>query len=159
MGSVASSAATPATVPAPASPAAATTSAAAATTTVSTAPAPAFGFGTSFIYVKRSAADFFPIYGVYRIVPFRVIRHLDKGKPSGLAGFPVRNDVDTIYRAMSFEQRADILLGSLETEVAYKNILHLCFPLHFKVDGFANSSSRLKLTMVDSVMPDHLDKG
>jgi len=95
--------------------AAATTAAATAEATTSATTAAAFPFGTRFVDIKRSAANLFSVYGLNRPIAFSIIRHFDEGKPSGLAGITISDDVDTINAAVSFKKRTDILFGSSET--------------------------------------------
>jgi hypothetical protein len=105
--------------------AATTTAAEAAASAATTAAGATSAFRTSFVDVERSAANFFPVHGVNRAIPLRIVRHLDKGKPSGLTRIAVGHNVYTIHTAVRFKQRTDVLFGCAETQVSNKNILHL----------------------------------
>jgi hypothetical protein len=120
---------TTATATAVATTAATTTTAAAEATTsaTTTATGTACALRTRFVDVKRSAANLFSVYRVNGAIAFRVVRHLYEGKPSGLTRITVGNNVYTVHTTVSFKQRTDVLFGRAETQVSYKNILHL-FP-------------------------------
>jgi hypothetical protein len=129
-GLIAASAATAATISAAAAAAISTT----ATTTAAEATAPAAAttcatraLRASFIDVKRSAANIFPINRVNRPLAFDIVRHFNEGKAAGLTGITISDNIYTIHTAVRLEQRTDILFGCAETQVTNKNILHF-FP-------------------------------
>jgi hypothetical protein len=137
-GLVTASAATTTTISTAATAASATAAATAAEATASAAATAAASatcaLRTSFVDVQRSAANFFPIHGVNCAIALRIVRHLDKGKPSGLTRITVGDDIYTVHAAVRFKQRTDVLFGCAETQVSNKNILHL-FP--FDLSGGA----------------------
>jgi hypothetical protein len=115
-------------VPASAATAAAVPTATATAATVTTAPAAtaaALRLGAGFVNRQRSAAEFVPIQGGNCLIALGVICHFDKSKAFRLSRIAIGHDVYTIHTAVRFEERTDVLLGSLETEISNKNILHL----------------------------------
>jgi hypothetical protein len=105
--------------------AATTTAAEAATPAATTTAARATSaLRTSFIDVKRSAANIFPINRVNRALALGIVRHFNEGKAAGLTGITIGDNIYTIHTAVRLEQRTDVLFGCAETQVTYKNILH-----------------------------------
>jgi hypothetical protein len=104
---------------------AATTAAEAATPAATTTTACATrALRTSFIDVKRSAANIFPINRVNRALTLGIVCHFNEGKAAGLTGITISDDIYTIHTAVRLEQRTDVLFGCAETQVTNKNILH-----------------------------------
>src|SRR5882724_8796386 len=97
-----------------------TTSAAAAET-----PAAAFTLRPCLVNVQCSTTNLSSVYALDCTIPFRIIGHFDERKTTGLAAVPVCDDVHTIHGTVCFEQRTDVLLGGLETEIPYEYVLHL----------------------------------
>ena len=101
----------------------------AAVAAVSTATAIFFGLG--FIDIQRPAVQVTAVESGNGLFSLTVIAHFYESKASGLSGFPVRNDVHPINRAVLFEHRANGAFGSSEAEISYENIFHLIFFLEF----------------------------
>jgi hypothetical protein len=104
--------------------AAATPAATAAISAAFTSATAASAFGPGFVDVESAPAHFVTVQTADCLIAFGVVGHLDKSKTAGLAGFAIRNDADAVDRTVRFKERADILLGGPEAEIAYKNVLH-----------------------------------
>jgi len=59
------------------------------------------------------------------LIRFRFIFHFDKRETARLPGIAISNYIHAIDRSVRLEQRPDVLLGGLKTEIPNKNILHL----------------------------------
>ena len=88
--------------------------------------------------MQRSAANFMAVDCRNGPVAFSVVAHFDKSKASGLSRVAVRNDVHMVNRPMSFKQRTDVLFAGAETEISYKNTLHLIL-----LSGFESGKIRV----------------
>src|SRR5579871_6290532 len=87
-------------------PAIARTAATAAAGPVATAPGSALGFRPGFVDVERPAIEFSAVQFRDCAICFGAIGHLNKSKPSGSTGIPVRDEVDTLHGAVLFKQRS-----------------------------------------------------
>jgi hypothetical protein len=101
----------------------------AAVAAVSTAATIFLGFG--FVDIESAAVHVAAIDGSDGFVSCGVIGHFDESEAARPAGVTVGNQVDPIHCAELFKHRSNGSVGGVETEVSYKNILHLIFFLKF----------------------------
>jgi hypothetical protein len=100
-----------------------TTAAESASTSASTAES-AVGFGTGFIDIQRASVQGVTVEGGNGLVRLAFIFHLDECETAGTSGFTIRHDSGTVDLAISFEEAANGLFGSIEIQVAYEYVLH-----------------------------------
>jgi hypothetical protein len=100
---------------------------AAATTTA--AAGRTIGFRARFVDVQRTAIEFLAIQARDRAICVRIGGHFDEAKAFGLAGIAVGDDADTVNGPVCLEHRTNRVFGSSKSEVPYKYIFHLLFPL------------------------------
>jgi hypothetical protein len=81
-------------------------------------------FGTSFVNLQIAPADIFSIESGDRLSSLGIIRHFDKRESAGSAGLTIHGNVHACNLTKSLEKRTQVALGSLETHVANKQILH-----------------------------------
>jgi hypothetical protein len=86
-------------------------------------------FRTGFIDVQRSAVNIRPVQSTNCLIGLACIAHFDKCKTSRLSRVTTCHDVHAINGAVGFKQPTDLLFSSPETEISYKDILHLFFLL------------------------------
>lgn len=98
----------------------------AAVSAIST-PARAILFGPGFVYIEGPAVQVAAIQRGNGFLPLAVDCHLHESKPSGLSGVPISNDVYAVNRPKLLEQGSNGAFSGFETEISYKNILHLVF--------------------------------
>jgi hypothetical protein len=96
-----------------------------ATLAATAAASRAIRFRTGFVHIQRPAVEVPAIEFVDGAIRFGVIAHLHESKPSRLARIPVRNDAHAIHGSICLKQGSNRTFGCTETQVSYKNILHL----------------------------------
>jgi len=94
-----------------------------------TATAGTIRLGARFVHVQSTAIEVHAVDGGDGFIALSVVCHLHEAEASCLTGVAIRNDVDTIDRAVGFEQRTDRFFRSPKTEVSNVNVLQLYFPL------------------------------
>jgi hypothetical protein len=104
------------------------------TTAAEPSPAtPTARFRARFVYIEGAAIQLGSIQlsdGLLRVLR---VGHFDECKTSGLAGVPVRNDIDSFNVAELGKSREQVLLRGLEAEIADKNVAHGVLVCTFKL--------------------------
>src|SRR5690606_1004792 len=100
--------------------AAATTAAAAATTTAGTAA----GLVLRSVAAQPAPAEVLAVDGLDRAGSVRAV-HLDEAEAAGAAGLAIARQGNRLDRAVGCEQRADLVLGGIERQIADINLGHV----------------------------------
>jgi hypothetical protein len=79
---------------------------------------------TGCAHVHRSSVKFDSVYGYDCPCRIGIVRHLQKGEASGLPGQPIRHDPEPLNRPILFENASNVLLGGVQTQISYENIIH-----------------------------------
>jgi hypothetical protein len=103
--------------------ASATAISAVASTTASTS-AGALSFGTCFVDVDRASTYGRAIQSRDRLLTVFITGHLDETETSGTSRVSIRHDAYAIYLSERLKQLAQFVLGCVEAQVPYENILH-----------------------------------
>jgi hypothetical protein len=91
---------------------------------IASATSTAFYLRTRFIYIERASANLAAVESGYRFFAFLSICHFDEAEAARASGVTVGHDADAIYLSMSGEELPQFVFGSIEIQVANKDILH-----------------------------------
>jgi hypothetical protein len=97
---------------------------AASTTTTAAAGCAAFCLGARFVHIESAASHLVSIQGRDRLFAVFGIRHFDEAKTARTAGVAVRHDRHSIDLSILFEQLAELIFPSVETEIPNEDIFH-----------------------------------
>src|SRR5690606_5075392 len=104
---------------------AATAAAAAAAVAAATTAAAAAGLVLRLIHAQRTTAEILAIDGLDRTRGIGAA-HLDETGATGAAGLAIVGKGHRLHGAVRCEQRADLVFGSSERQVADINLGHVC---------------------------------
>jgi len=96
-----------------------TASAALATTAART-----LGFRAGLVHINSASADLASIQSGNGLVPFFGVCHLDETESPRASGFAVSENADAVDRPIRFEDLAQLIFRSVETEIPNENIFH-----------------------------------